>query len=94
VTAQACQHHPREVAVGICMRCSAPLCDACVTKLDGVNHCQRCLLQRAEDQRAGTLQGDRPQGTRLAWLSLGLGGLLLATLAWTMLSAVLPKGAP
>jgi hypothetical protein len=43
VTAQACQHHPEQAAVGICVRCGAPFCDACLTKLDDINHCRPCL---------------------------------------------------
>jgi hypothetical protein len=43
VTAQACQQHPEQAAVGICVRCGAPFCDACLTKLDGINHCRSCL---------------------------------------------------
>jgi hypothetical protein len=39
----ACRYHPDRPAVGVCMRCRAPVCAACTTRLDGVNHCHACL---------------------------------------------------
>ena len=93
MAALACQHHPEEAAVGICMRCRAPLCDACRTKLDGVNHCQSCLLAQVEiDSRAGEVE-PAANGPR-AWLSLALGLALLSGLTWTTLQALMPDGAP
>ena len=44
-------------AVGVCMRCRAPVCAACTTRLDGVNHCHACLRQlgaREEEARPAT----------------------------------------
>jgi hypothetical protein len=36
------------------MRCGAPVCAACTTRLDGVNHCHACLKvlgARGEERR-------------------------------------------
>lgn len=93
MTARACQHHPEEAAVGICIRCSAALCVACITKVDGINHCQSCLLARAQAPLAQALR-DGPENARTGWLALALGVLLLSGLAWTTLNAVLPVGTP
>ena len=82
-----CQNHLDSPAVGICMRCQAALCGDCITKLDGVNHCRRCLLALA--QGPGTLR----QGRSLpSWLSLTLGGLGLWLLLWSTLTALFPGG--
>ena len=41
----ACFYHEDRAAVGICMRCRRPICAACTTRLDGVNHCHQCLKE-------------------------------------------------
>jgi hypothetical protein len=94
VTAQACQHHPEEAALGICIVCSAPLCDACITKVDGINHCRSCLLARAERDLPRAPRTLSPFGKTLGWLSFGAGVLVLAGLALRTLNALLPTGAP
>lgn len=93
MTGSACQHHSEEAAVGICVRCGAPLCDACITKLDGINHCRSCLLLRAAQPEAESVPV--PSALRVnGWLALAMGLALLGGLALTMLNAVLPAGAP
>jgi len=47
---QACSYHDDRPAVGICMRCRRPICAACSTRLDGVNHCFRCLKELGRRQ--------------------------------------------
>ncbi len=42
-----CINHPDTPGVGICVRCRAIICAACATRLDGVNHCHRCLGELA-----------------------------------------------
>ena len=42
---RACFYHEDRAAVGICMRCRRDICSACCTRLDGVNHCHRCLKE-------------------------------------------------
>lgn len=94
MTAQACQHHPEEAALGICIVCSAPLCDACITKLDGINHCRSCLLTRAASDLPRPPRALSPLGATLGWLSFAAGVLALAALALRTLDALLPGGAP
>jgi hypothetical protein len=52
------------------MRCRAVVCDACCTRLDGVNHCHACLRAMAARAEA------RPSGA--GWRLVGAGLLLLA----------------
>lgn len=42
---RACFYHEDRPAVGVCMRCRRDICAACCTRLDGVNHCHRCLKE-------------------------------------------------
>ena len=42
-----CRNHPERQATGICVRCGAPICPECTTKLEGINHCSACLDRRA-----------------------------------------------
>jgi hypothetical protein len=56
------------------MRCRAVICAACCTRLQGINHCHKCLagLGRARGRRRGGV------GSALASLALlGLAGALL-----------------
>ncbi len=56
----ACFYHEDRAAVGICMRCRRPICAACTTRLDGVNHCHQCLKElsrRAAEPRVGSGSG-------------------------------------
>ena len=90
MAAPSCQHHPQTAAVGICVRCSARLCDACITKLDGI----ACLLAEASVPPAAAGAGEREADVRVVWLSLALGVALLAGLAFSTLTAILPSGVP
>lgn len=38
-----CAGHAARAAVALCRSCLTPRCGECVVKLDGVNHCARCL---------------------------------------------------
>jgi hypothetical protein len=38
-----CQYHPERDGIGVCMRCRAVICSECSTRIEGVNHCVRCL---------------------------------------------------
>lgn len=82
-----CQNHLDVPAVGICMRCQAALCSECITKVDGVNHCQRCLLTLARS--VPRLEQSHWLPT---WLSLALAGLCLWLLLWSTLEALFPRG--
>lgn len=83
-----CQNHLDLPAVGVCMRCKAPFCAVCITKLDGVNHCQGCLV---------TLAQAAPAAAKRSWplppfFSLTLAGLSLWLLWWITLTALFPGG--
>ena len=38
-----CANHPDQPSVGICVSCRRFVCEACVTRIQGVNHCRECL---------------------------------------------------
>lgn len=40
-----CDYHADRAAVGVCMRCEALICGECCTRLEGINHCHRCLAE-------------------------------------------------
>ncbi|MFT3927870.1 MAG: hypothetical protein QM778_35410 [Myxococcales bacterium] len=82
-----CSRHPQRDAVGVCVRCSNAFCSDCLTKLDGINHCQTCLTnlsRQLANEPTTTRRGLPPS------LALSLGFLTLALLAWTMLEVMLP----
>jgi hypothetical protein len=70
------------------MHCGAPLCFACITKIDGINHCQDCLAARVADQLASRAPAALGVGTR--WLGVSVGVGLLSVLCWLMLNVLLP----
>ncbi|HZU37190.1 MAG TPA: hypothetical protein VFA18_14810 [Gemmataceae bacterium] len=72
-----CQYHPDRPGIGICVRCRAPICSACCTRLDGINHCHACLKKLGR-------RTERQQGPALAILG-GLGSLVLAWLLFAFL---------
>ncbi len=60
----SCKYHPGRPGVGVCMRCRAVVCEACTTRLDGVNHCHACLRELAAP-------AEGPSGGRLRRLAAG-----------------------
>lgn len=38
-----CDIHHEEEAIGICVKCHKPLCEKCLTKVDGRNFCAKCV---------------------------------------------------
>lgn len=72
------------------MHCAAALCVACITKIDGINHCQACLAARAQHEVEQASRAPGPPAPLRSWLSVGLGIGLLSTLGWLLLSALLP----
>jgi hypothetical protein len=69
-----CRYHPDRPGVGVCMRCRAPVCAACTTRLDGVNHCHACL-------KALGARGDEPRPSAEAWPAVAVVLAGLGTLA-------------
>jgi hypothetical protein len=70
------------------MRCSESLCSDCITKLDGINHCQACLAKLARER---ALPQPRKSAREVPeTLAISMGFALLTVLAWAMLEVVLP----
>lgn len=42
-----CINHSEMEGIGICVRCRYVLCEACCTRLRGINHCSACLKELA-----------------------------------------------
>jgi hypothetical protein len=57
------------------MRCRRDICAACCTRLDGVNHCHRCLKELG--RRSAEPRTTRASGTAAALVVLMAGSLLL-----------------
>ena len=43
-----CVNHPDRPAIGMCVKCRAPVCPDCTTKVQGINHCLACLQLRVK----------------------------------------------
>ncbi|MBI4612150.1 MAG: hypothetical protein HY720_00910 [Planctomycetes bacterium] len=46
-----CATHHERIAMGVCVRCGAPLCQECMTNVEGALYCAPCTCQF---RRAGT----------------------------------------
>ncbi len=75
-----CYYHPDRPAIGICVRCRTAICAACSTRLDGINHCHRCLSQLAA--RAEAKPASAAARTLVAALVLVVAFLFLFGLFW------------
>jgi hypothetical protein len=82
-----CSRHTLRQAVGVCVRCSTALCSDCITKIDGINHCQSCLEQLAQRPALPRPRLRVPLSDTAA-LGLGLG--LLSLLTWLMIEVLMP----
>jgi hypothetical protein len=84
----SCKYHPDRPGVGVCMRCRVVICQACCTRVDGVNHCHACLKalgRRPETSSAGWLPA-----VLLALLTLGGSWLLLLAGGWLLQGRLAP----
>jgi len=83
-----CQFHQDRPAIGVCVRCRRPICAACSTRLDGVNHCRNCL------ERLATPAQEPRSGASRQWmvaLALLAGAwLLLFGVAWLLEGKLAP----
>lgn len=87
-----CSQHALREAVGVCVRCRAAMCSECITKIDGINHCRRCLEALIAEQK---VRPARKASFKLpSWLVLGFGALLLSGLMWVTLEVLMPGSAP
>ena|SRR5579862_2945069 len=75
-----CYFHPDRPGVGVCVRCRLVICSACCTRLDGINHCHRCLskLGARTEPKTGAFQG----GRILAAVLLAMTWLILLGIFW------------
>jgi hypothetical protein len=83
-----CHYHQDRPGVGVCMRCRAVICEACCTRLDGVNHCHACLAKLAttrEAPRSWSL--GRPL---ISALLLAVGWAVLVGLGWLFQGRLAP----
>lgn len=46
IAGSTCVAHPTRTAAALCRICFARCCGECTTRIDGVNHCSRCLARR------------------------------------------------
>jgi hypothetical protein len=87
----ACIHHPDREAMGVCVRCRARHCSECITKVDGVNFCARCLAELAADGASSTgARSPRAIGRLGSVLRAALYFVVLWALAWAMIEAAFP----
>jgi uncharacterized paraquat-inducible protein A len=70
-----CYYHPDRPGVGVCVRCRTVICAACSTRLDGINHCHRCLSKLAA--RAETKTGSFATSIVLGVVVLAVAWLIL-----------------
>ena len=75
-----CYFHPDRAAVGICVRCRTSICATCSTRLEGINHCHRCLGQLAA--RGEGKPGAFGTGSVLAIVAFAVTWLALFGLFW------------
>ena len=73
-----CKYHRDRPGIGVCVRCRAVICQACCTRVDGINHCHACL------KALGRTPQRRPAGAGLA-VAAGLAGLVAAWLVFLAL---------
>jgi len=69
-----CQYHPDVPGVGICVRCRTVICAACCTRLQGINHCHKCL------KALGRRRGEATAGSGATFVALAILGVAWAAL--------------
>jgi hypothetical protein len=83
----ACANHPDREALGVCIRCHRLVCAECVTRIDGINHCARCLEATSEARRSAA---PRPTSRASEIASTAMLGAALALSVWVLLLLVIP----
>src|SRR6266851_2856169 len=83
-----CYYHPDRLGIGVCVRCRTVICAACSTRLDGINHCHRCLSRLGTRPEAKT--GAFASGILLAAVLLAVASLVLFGLFWLVGGALAP----
>jgi hypothetical protein len=80
-----CENHPERAAVGLCMRCRAPVCAACCTRVDEVNHCPACLKELASRPPPAP-----PSSAPAAALLVAAACLFFYSVFWVARSGLIP----
>lgn len=90
--AAPCQNHPAREALGICVSCRAQVCSECVTKVDGINYCVKCLaaMARGDENLSST---STQMVAPLTWALVVTAGSILALMLWGMLAVAFPEAA-
>jgi hypothetical protein len=85
---RTCHFHPDRPGIGICMRCRVVICEACCTRLNGVNHCHACLkvLGGRRESRGGV----GALSLLVAAMLLGMAWLMLLGLCWAVSGTLAP----
>jgi hypothetical protein len=85
---RVCYYHEDRPAIGICMHCRVPICAACTTRLQGVNHCHKCLAALAARKDDGKSAFEPMLAVSV--LVIGVGLLLLFGACWLVEGALAP----
>lgn len=85
---RSCHYHNDRPGIGICMRCRVPICSACCTRVNGVNHCHACL--KVLGRRREETRGFAELGVVVAAMLLGMAWLVLLGLCWAMRGTLAP----
>jgi hypothetical protein len=83
----SCTRHVLREAVGVCVRCTETLCAECITKIDGINHCQPCLSRLAQGTPARPSARSRPAPDSLV---IAASFCLVSALMWLMIEVAMP----
>jgi hypothetical protein len=84
-----CRFHADRPAVGVCMRCRRPICAACVTRLDGVNHCHVCLKALGRREAAPARSRSAAPTAALMIGALAAGWVFLALIGFALIEGKL-----
>lgn len=82
-----CVNHAEREALGVCVRCHQLVCVECVTRVDGINFCVRCL--EAISARRSAPAPARTSRLQEAVSTVLLTGLLALSI-WVLLLVILP----
>jgi hypothetical protein len=83
---RVCYYHEDRQAIGICMRCRVPICGACTTRLQGINHCHKCLQALASRKEDTGFDA----GPLIAGAVLFVGVLVLFGVCWLLQGSLAP----
>ena len=83
---RVCYYHDDRSAIGICMHCRVPICAACTTRLQGVNHCHKCLAAMAARKEETPFNA----GPLVAAFVLTVGVGLLFGVCWLIQGSLAP----